>query len=218
MVADPGCTVNRRKGTYKRTERISAGLPDADVIDGHGGLGKALRYRAAPVTADGQVEDHECVCAAGPRDTERPIGQVARIDGQVDLAVLRELKLPGIAVPPQAPGVPSGVDAARNRHLDRRIVPVVVGGMDGRVRRPAWLAVDLDHVDLAAPRPAGRGVVRAEHPPGRPGSGREIELDPRLEVPVVPSKQALGGQPGRGVATPRGGPPEGLDDQVAVAV
>src|SRR6202041_1036389 len=52
----------------------------------------------------------------------------------------------------------------------------------------------------------------------RPGSGREIELDPRLEVPVVPSEQALGGQPGRGVAAPRGGPLERLDDQVTLAV
>src|ERR1700723_3400773 len=92
---------------------ISAGLPDSDVIDRHGGVGEALGYGAAAVAAYGQVEDHECAPAAGPRDTERPIGQVARINGQVDLAILRELDPPGIAVPRQAPGVPAAVDAAR---------------------------------------------------------------------------------------------------------
>src|SRR5271170_2701785 len=74
-----------------------------------------------------------------------PNGQLGRSPGltvRVDLAVLRELDLPGMAVPPQVPGVPAGAHAARNRHLDGRVVPVVVGGVDGRVRRPAWLAVD----------------------------------------------------------------------------
>src|SRR5580698_573531 len=202
--------------SLKRGRRVA--LPDSDVIDRHGRPGEALGHRAAAVTAYRQVEDHERVPSGSPRDAERPIGQLARIDGQVDLFVLRELELTGIAVPQQAPDVPAGVDAARDRHLLGRVVLFVASGMDGRVRGPARLAVDLDHVDLAAPRPAGRRVVRAEHPPGRPGSGREIELDPRLEGPVVPGEQALGGQPGRGIATVPAGPLEGLDDQVALAV
>ncbi len=89
----------------------------------------------------------------------------------------------------------AGVHPARDRRLHARVIVVGVGGMHGRVSLPARLAVDLDHVDLAARGPADLAVVRPDHPPRRPRPGGQVALDPCLARPTALRELVLRRQP-----------------------
>jgi hypothetical protein len=91
--------------------------------------------------------------------------------------------------------------------------------MDAGVRVPARLAVNLCHVDFAAGWPADSIVTISDHPPCRPGSGREVKLDSGLEGAVILAEFTLRRQAGggkAGVAASRRS--DSLDDQMALTV